>query len=133
MSNPAQNWESRSQPGAGTQSLSVSVVGMNTPQPPENDIHNADTRHPVDHIEPAPERGDESIDRICEVLGRTFEWVAEADEPTEKGLRAAVVLYCVRTDLIGKESLDDLAFSLRYSEGEVDDLIQGFCHAINWK
>ncbi len=106
---------------------------MNTPQPPENDIHNADTRHPVDHIEPAPERGDESIDRICEVLGRTFEWVAEADEPTEKGLRAAGVLYCVRTDLIGKESLDDLAFSLRYSEGEVDDLIQGFCHAINWK
>ena len=106
---------------------------MTPSQPPENDIHTAETRHPVDHFEPASERGDESIDRICEVLGRTFEWVAEADEPTEKGLRAAVVLYCVRTDLIGKESLDDLAFSLRYSEGEVDDLIQGFCHAINWK
>ena len=106
---------------------------MNTPQVPENDIENAETRHPVDHMEPLPEGEDDSIERICAVLGRTFEWVAEADEPVEKGLRAAVVLYCVRSDLIGKESLDDLAFSLRYTEGEVEELILDFCHAINWK
>ena len=99
---------------------------MNTPQPPENDIHNADTRHPVDHI-------DDSIERICEVLGRTFEWVAEADDASEKGLRAAVVLYCVRSDLVGKENLEDLAFSLHYTESEVEELVLNFSHAINWR
>jgi hypothetical protein len=106
---------------------------MNTPNTPENDIHHADTRHPVDHIEPLPEGGDESIERICKVLGRTFEWVAEAEEPSEKGLRAAVVLYCVRADLVGRESLEDLAGSMHYSTGEVDDLILNFSHTINLK
>ncbi len=106
---------------------------MNTSNTPENDIQNADTRHPVEHIEPLQEEGDESIDRICQVLGRTFEWVAEADEPSEKGLRAAVVLYCVRSDLIGKESLEDLAFSLHYTESEVEELVLNFCHSINWR
>jgi len=106
---------------------------MSTPQPPDNDIQNSETRHPVDHIEPLPGGEDDSIERICEVLGRTFEWVAEAEEPSEKGLRAAVVLYCVRSDLVGKESLEDLAFSLRYTESEVEELVLDFSHAINWK
>ena len=106
---------------------------MNTPQKPENDIHHADKQHPVEHIEPLSQDGDDSIERICHVLGRTFEWVAEADEPSEKGLRAAVVLYCVRSDLIGRESLEDLAFSLHYTESEVENLVENFCHAINWR
>ena len=113
--------------------FSFKVRGMNTPQKPENDIRYADTQHPVEHIEPLPQDGDDSIERICQVLGRTFEWVAEADEPSEKGLRAAVVLYCVRSDLIGRESLEDLAFSLHYTESEVDNLVTNFCHAINWR
>jgi hypothetical protein len=99
----------------------------------KNDIHYADTQHPVDHIEPLPQDGDDSIERICQVLGRTFEWVAEADEPSEKGLRAALVLYCVRSDLIGRESLEDLAFSLHYTESKVENLVVNFCHAINWR
>ena len=82
---------------------------------------------------PSRKMRDDSIERICQVLGRTFEWVAEADEPSEKGLRAAVVLYCVRSDLIGRESLEDLAFSLHYTESEVDNLVTNFCHAINWR
>ena len=106
---------------------------MNTPRKPENDIRYADTQHPVEHIEPLPQDGDDSIERICQVLGRTFEWVAEADEPSEKGLRAAVVLYCVRSDLIGRESLEDFAFSLHYTESEVENLVENFCHAINWR
>jgi hypothetical protein len=83
--------------------FSFKVRGMNTPQNPENDIHYADTQHPLEHIEPLPQEADDSIERNCQVLGRTIEWVAEADEPSEKGLRAAVVLYCVRSDLIGRE------------------------------
>ena len=102
---------------------------MNSPNTPDNDIQHAETRHPVDHIEPLPGGENDNIERICEVLGRTFEWVAEAEE----GLRAAVVLYCVRSDLVGKESLEDLAFSLRYSESEVEELVLDFSHSINWK
>jgi len=109
------------------------VAGMNNPHIPDNDIQNAETRHPVDHIEPLPSGESDTIERICEVLGRTFEWVAEAEEASEKGLRAAVVLYCVRSDLVGKESLEDLAFSLRYSESEVEELVLDFSHSINWK
>jgi hypothetical protein len=44
-----------------------------------------------------------------------------------------VVLYCVRSDLIGRESLEDLAFSLHYTESEVENLVENFCHAINWR
>jgi hypothetical protein len=106
---------------------------MNSPNTPDNDIQHAETRHPVDHIEPLPGGENDNIERICEVLGRTFEWVAEAEEPSEKGLRAAVVLYCVRSDLVGKESLEDLAFSLRYTESEVEELVLDFSHSINWK
>ena len=111
--------------------FSFKVRGMNTPNTPENDIHHADTRHPVDHIEPLPERGDESIERICKVLGRTFEWVAEAEEPSEKGLRAAVVLYCVRSDLIGRESLADLVCSFNHTGKDLESLILNFRRMIH--
>lgn len=106
---------------------------MNSPNTPDNDIQHAETRHPVDHIEPLPGGENDNIERICEVLGRTFEWVAEAEEPSEKGLRAAIVLYCVRSDLVGKENLEDLAFSLHYTESEVEELVLNFSYAINWR
>jgi len=66
----------------------------------ENDIRHADRRHPVDILEPLPTPEDQ-LQRICEVLSRTFGWVAEADTVEQKGLRASVVLYCVRADLLG--------------------------------
>jgi len=52
--------------------FSFKVRGMNTPRKPENDIRYADTQHPVEHIEPLPQDGDDSIERICQVLGRAF-------------------------------------------------------------
>ncbi len=106
---------------------------MNTPPTPENDIRNADTQHPVDHIEPLPEGGDDSIERICQVPGRTFEWVAEADEPSEKGLRAAVVTHCFRADLINEESLADLANFLNYTGNDLGELVLHFKSETNRK
>jgi hypothetical protein len=104
---------------------------MNTPQPQNNNGRYLNSRHPLDHIDALPKEGDESIDRICQVLGRTFEWVAEADEPSEKGLRAAVVLYCVRSDLIGKESLTDLACSFNFTVKDLETLVLNFKRVIN--
>ena len=104
---------------------------MNSPNTPDNDIQHAETRHPVDHIEPLPGGENDNIERICEVLGRTFEWVAEAEEPSEKGLRAAIVLYCVRSDLVGRESLMDLACSFNHTGKDLESLILNFRRMIH--
>jgi|GEM_PF-2260659 len=60
---------------------------MNTLREIENDIRYSDRRHPVDHLEPVPTQEDQ-LHRICEVLSRTFGWVAEAATVEQKGLRA---------------------------------------------
>ena len=62
----------------------------------ENDLRHAERRHPVDFLEPTPANGDENIGRICEVLSRTFVWIADGSSLEQIGLRATVVLYCVR-------------------------------------
>jgi hypothetical protein len=59
---PPPNRCSRS--GATMVFFSFKVRGMNTPQNPENDIHYADTRHPVEHIEPLPQDGDNSTQSL---------------------------------------------------------------------
>lgn len=104
---------------------------MNTTMPLhiENDIHHADRRHPVDFLEPI----DDSIDRICEVLRRTFGWVAEGETPEQKGLRASVVLYCVRADLIGASTLEELGAVAGFPQPAVETLVADFCHTIGWK
>jgi hypothetical protein len=49
------------------------VRGVNTPQKPENDIHYADTQHPVEHIvpsrDPAP-LGLHDVDGFLRQTGR---------------------------------------------------------------
>ena len=98
---------------------------------PENDIRYAERRHPVDFLEPLPTH-DEQLERICEVLSRTFGWVAEADTVEQKGLRASVVLYCVRADLLGDETLAQLGTAVGAPQAVVDELVSDFCHSIGW-
>lgn len=107
---------------------------MNTTMPLhiENDIRHADRRHPVDFIEPAPSR-DDSIQRTCEVLRQTFGWVAQGATVEQKGLRASVVLYCVRADLIGARTLLELALLTGAPPLALNQLVADFCHRINWK
>ena len=98
---------------------------------PENDIRNSDRRHPVDFLEPIPTREDH-LQRICEVLSRTFGWVAEADTVEQKGLRASVVLYCVRADLLGTATLEQIGATIGTPQAAVDELVSEFCHSIGW-
>jgi len=102
-----------------------------TPVLPENDIRHSDRRHPVDFLEPLPSRK-EQLDRICAVLSRTFGWVAEADTVEQKGLRASVVLHCVRADLLGNETLEQLGVTTGTPQVVVDELVADFCHSIGW-
>lgn len=104
---------------------------MKTLPIPDNDIRHADTRHPVDFIEPLPSP-DDQLDRICEVLSRTFGWIAEADSVEQKGLRASVVLYCVRADLLGPDALGQLGATTGTPQAVMDELVSDFCHKIGW-
>ena len=98
---------------------------------PKNDIRYSDRRHPVDFLEPLPSPEDH-LERICEVLTRTFGWVAEADTVEQKGLRASVVLYCVRADLLGAATLEKLGATTNTPQAVVDELVSDFCHSIGW-
>lgn len=98
---------------------------------PENNIRYSDRRHPVDFLEPLPSREDQ-LERICEVLSRTFGWVAQADSVEQKGLRASVVLYCVRADLLGAAALEQLGAKTGTPQAVVDELVSDFCHSIGW-
>ena len=104
---------------------------MKTIPVPENDIRHSDRRHPVDFLEPLPTQ-EEQLERICEVLSRTFGWVAEAATVEQKGLRASVVLYCVRADLLGSATLEQLGAKVGMTQAVVDELVSDFCHSIGW-
>ncbi len=104
---------------------------MKTILVPENDIRHSDRRHPVDFLEPLPAPEDQ-LERICEVLSRTFGWVAEAGTVEQKGLRASVVLYCVRADLLGSATLEELGTKVGMPQAVVDELVSDFCHSIGW-
>ena len=105
---------------------------MKTNTLPENDIRHADRRHPVDFLEPLA-TADDGLQRICEVLSRTFAWVAEGGTVEQKGLRASVVLYCVRADLIGTDTLEELGAVAGFPQPTVENLVADFCHTIGWK
>lgn len=104
---------------------------MKTLRHVENDIRHSDRRHPVDHLEPltTPEG---QLQRICEVLSRTFGWVADATTVEQKGLRASVVLYCVRADLLGADTLEELGAAVGSPQAAMDELVADFCHSIGW-
>lgn len=106
-------------------------AGMNAIMPHENDIRYADRRHPVDFLEPLPTSEDQ-LQRICEVLSRTFGWVAQATTVEQKGLRASVVLYCVRADLLGEATLEELGATAGTPQAVMDELVADFCHSIGW-
>jgi hypothetical protein len=100
--------------------------------PIEDTLQHAEHRHPVDFLEPLPS-GDESIRRTCEVLSRTFMWVADAGDLEQIGLRATVVLYCVRADLIGGATLEDIGFQAGCTRQAVENLVVDFTKTIGWK
>ena len=99
----------------------------------ENDLRHSERRHPVDFLEPTSANGDENIGRVCEVLSRTFVWIADCSSLEQIGLRATVVLYCVRADLIGGETLEEIGLRAGCTRQSVEHLVADFCHTIGWK
>lgn len=110
----------------------ATVAGMKAFPSLENDIRYAETRHPVDFIEPLPNR-EASLHLTCEVLSRIFGWISQGSTLEQKGLRASVVLYCVRVDLLGRGNLEELSSEAGLPHGTVENLLSDFCHFIDWQ
>lgn len=55
-----------------------------------------------------PENPDEAREFACEALRRMLVWMAEAPTLGERGARATVALYCLRPDLIGDATLEQI-------------------------
>jgi hypothetical protein len=92
-------------------------MNPNEPKQIEND-----SRHPVDFLEPLP-NGNKSPRRTCEVLSRTFVWVADGSTLEQVGLRATVVLYCVRTDLIGGQKASKKSACGQAAPGKLSNIL----------
>ncbi|RRJ96386.1 hypothetical protein Ga0100231_021130 [Opitutaceae bacterium TAV4] len=61
-----------------------------------------------------------------EVISRLLIWMAEADSLEERGVRATVVLYCVRPDLIGDSTLEEIGHTAGRSKQAVHQLAESF-------
>ena len=102
---------------------------MNPSEPKQ--IEN-DSRHPVDFLEPLP-NGNNSPRQTCEVLSRTFVWIADGSTLEQVGLRATVVLYCIRPDLIGGQSLEEISLRAGCTRQAVEHLVADFRYTLGWE
>lgn len=61
-----------------------------------------------------------------EVISRLLIWMAEGESLEERGVRATVVLYCVRPDLIGEATLEEIGHTAGRSKQAVHQLAESF-------
>lgn len=61
-----------------------------------------------------------------EVISRLLIWMAEGESLEERGVRATVVLYCVRPDLIGEATLEEIGHTSGRSKQAVHQLAESF-------
>ena len=102
------------------------------PRQIENDSRHPERRHLVDFLELLP-NGNESPRRICEVLSRTLVWIADGSTLEQVGLRATVVLYCIRPNLIGGQSLEEIGLRAGCTWQAVEHLVADFCYTLGWE
>lgn len=91
----------------------------------ENSRAYAETRHPVEFIEPLPEESS-ARQQASEVLSRAFIWVASATGIRQFGLRALVVLHVVRNDLLDGATLERVGAMAGCSRQAVFKLVEDF-------
>jgi hypothetical protein len=64
-----------------------------------------------------------------EVIARLFIWMSEGASLEERGVRATVVLYCVRPDLIGESTLEEIGHVAGRSKQAVHQRAESFREA----
>ena len=93
--------------------------------PTENSLLHSETRHPADFFEPLALE-DPAREQAQEVLRRVFVWVASATGVRQYGLRALVILYVVRRDLISGATLQEIGEKCACSKQAVSSLVESF-------
>lgn len=68
----------------------------------------------------------EARDALITVICRVFVWITDAPTLADRGLRASVVLYCVRPDLIDGDTLQEIADQAGYTRQLVHQLVCRF-------
>lgn len=63
---------------------------------------------------------------LLESISRVFIWVADAATLEERGVRASVVLFCVRPDLIEEDTMEALGERLGLSFHRIFKLAEDF-------
>jgi hypothetical protein len=76
----------------------------------------------VEPVDPQHEARSMALEVIC----RLFIWMAEGETLEERGLRATVALYCVRPDLIGQATLEEVGDLSGRSKQAVHQLANNF-------
>ena len=61
-----------------------------------------------------------------EVVSRLLIWMAEGASLEERGVRATVALYCIRPDLIGEATLEEIGHTGGRSRQAVHQLADSF-------
>jgi hypothetical protein len=61
-----------------------------------------------------------------EVVSRLLIWMAEGASLEERGVRATVALYCIRPDLIGETTLEEIGHAGGRSRQAVHQLAESF-------
>lgn len=68
----------------------------------------------------------EARDCVISVICRVFLWITDAPTLADRGLRATVVLYCVRPDLIDGNTLEEVGDQAGYTRQLVHQLVCRF-------
>ena len=67
-----------------------------------------------------------------EVIGRLLIWIAEGPSLNERGVRATVALSCVRPDLVGAATLEEIGHMAGRSKQAVHQLADSFRATTGW-
>ena len=65
-----------------------------------------------------------------ETIARVLIWTAESRTYTDRGVRATVMLYCIRPDFIGEKTLEEIGDDIGCSRQAVHKLAKNFRETI---
>lgn len=67
-----------------------------------------------------------TLNSLCWSYGVVFDWLIRGRDRKEIGMRTIIILYCVRPDLIGGITLDQIGSRTNISRQAVDKLVINF-------
>jgi hypothetical protein len=70
---------------------------------------------------------------LMDAMGQIFIWMTDAPSLVDRGLRASVVIYCVRPDLLDGKTLERIGDESDRTRQHIHNLAENFCLTIGLK